>query len=72
MGEAWEQACSRARLGHVIRYIGRLRPAKVRGPRKPDATVQNADWLWASFRQSQADCVYDHPPPFTLLTRSSR
>jgi hypothetical protein len=43
MGEAWEQACSRARLGHVIRYIGRLRPAKVRGPRKPDATAQSAD-----------------------------
>ena len=43
MGEAWDQACSRARLGHVIRYIGRLRPTKVRGPRKPDATVQSAD-----------------------------
>ena len=29
-GRGLEQACSRARLGHVIRYIGRLRPAKVR------------------------------------------
>jgi hypothetical protein len=43
MGEDLEQAYSRARLGHVIRYIGRLRPAKVRGPRKPDATALSAD-----------------------------
>ena len=41
----------------------RVKPAAIHG--------QSAD-LAASSRYSQTDCVYDHPPPFALLTRSSR
>ena len=40
-----------------------VKPAAIHG--------QSAD-LAASSRHSQTDCDYDHPPPFTLLTRSSR
>ncbi len=37
LASTWERACSRVRLGHVIRYIGRGRAAaQVRAPRKPD------------------------------------
>ena len=36
MARTWERACSRARLGHVIRYIGRGRAA-AKALRKPDA-----------------------------------
>src|SRR6516165_3585473 len=36
MARTWERACSRVRLGHVIRYIGRGRAA-AKALRTPDA-----------------------------------